>query len=184
MLIFLAFLWAQPTFGESQPNNYGEKLLFHGWSPDNLYIAYTLHRVQRPRRPKLPPRVRIRHLTRRVYRGHLGGMGPKSGPGLKDFAKKRGYLVHALGVTELEKNLFRLETPGTPTFLRFVAKEKLSWILFDDEGKLAGGTFPKPYVRFQCDAYLSPDRGIVLLAMHVNTGWYQDVFLETARLRH
>jgi hypothetical protein len=110
-------------------------------------------------------------------------MGPRSGKGLKAYAKKSGYVVHPLQVRALDNHRFQIETPGKPTFLKFVAKEKLSWVLYDEKGALAEGTLPKPYVRFQCEAYLSPNRRLVLVNMSVNTGWYQDVFMEAARLR-
>lgn len=162
---------------------YGERLIFRGWSPDDRYVAYTLDRVKRPRGKAGADRVRVRHLSRRVYRGHLASLGPVQGKRLLRLVRRAAYQTHRLATTQLSKNVWRVETPGGPATVRFEAKKEVTWSLSSSEGVLALGKFPKPYVRFEPQAFLSPSGEQILLVMHVNTGWYQDVFLEAARLK-
>jgi hypothetical protein len=163
-------------------NNYGEKFVFLGWSKDNLHVAYTLDRVKRPLGPKKPPRVRIRHLMRRVYRGHLGGMGPVHGARLKPYIRRQGYEIHPLPVASVKKHLWRIDTPSEPIYLKVEAKALLTWTLFSDLGTLVEGTLNQPYIRFEPQAYLSPNGKMVLLGMQVNTGWYEDAVIEAANI--
>ena len=193
LLIVLAFVLAYPTSLQAQGRattleraknkNYGERFIFRGWSPDNLYVAYTLDRVKRPIGPKKPPRIRIRHLTRRVYKGHLGGMGPIHGKRLKSYIERQGYSVHSLPVELVEKNLWRIDTPKMAVYLKVQAKKVLTWTLFSSEGELASGEMNKPYVRFEPQAYLSPNGKLILMSMQVHTGWYEDAIVQTARLK-
>ena len=186
-LLFLVSSPVQATPGAStleraKNKNFGEKFVFLGWSPDNLYVAYTLDRVKRPFGPKKPPRVRIRHLTRRVYKGHLGGMGPVHGKRLKTYIERQGYSIRPLTVEPVEKNLWRIDTPKAAVYLKVQAKKVLTWVLYSSEGELAQGTMNKPYIRFEPQAFLSPNGKMLLMAMQVNTGWYEDAIVQTARI--
>ena len=109
-------------------------------------------------------------------------MGPVHGKRLKPFIKRQGYQIHPLVVTPMEKNLWRIDTPATPVFLKVQAKKVLTWTLYSPEGQLAQGTMDKPYVRFEPQAFLSPNGKLLLMSMQVNTGWYEDAIVQTARL--
>ena len=190
ILLSLLFLAPSPALAKipesslerANNKNYGEQFIFLGWSPDNLYVAYTLDRVKRPLGPKKPPRVRIRHLMRRVYKGHLGGFGPIHGKRLKKYLKRKNYVIRPLSVEVVEKNLWRIETPKVAVFLKVQPKEKLTWTLFSSKENLAQGTMDQPYVRFEPQAYLSPNGKMMLMSMQVHTGWYEDAIVQTARL--
>jgi hypothetical protein len=173
---------AATSKSDARQKNYGEQFVFLGWSKDNLYVAYTLDRLKRPLGPKKPPRVRIRHLMRRVYRGHLGGMGPVHGSRLKPYIRRHGYEIHPLTVTSVKKHLWRIDTPSDPIHLKVEAKKLLTWTLFSDAGTLAEGTLNRPYIRFEPRAYLSPNGKMILLGMQVHTGWYEDAVIQTANL--
>jgi len=162
--------------------NFGEQFIFLGWSPDNLHVAYTLDRVKRPLGPKKPPRVRIRHIMRRVYRGHLGSLAPLHGKLLKRHTKRQGYVIKPLPVELLKKNLWRINTEEATVYLKVEAKKMLTWTLFSSDGDLAKGTMDQPYIRFEPRAYLSPNGKMLLLGMQVNTGWYEDAIVQTANI--
>jgi len=162
--------------------NFGERFIFLGWSPDNLHVAYTLDRVKRPIGPKKPPRVRIRHIMRRVYKGHLGSLSSIHGKRLKRHVKSRGYVIKPLAVESIKKNLWRIDTPKTTVYLKVEAKKMLTWTLFSSDGNLATGTLDQPYIRFEPQAYLSPNEKMLILGMQVNTGWYENAVVQTANI--
>ena len=180
----LAFASADSAALERVKNkDFGEKFTFLGWSPDSLYVAYTLDRVKRPLGPRKPPRVRIRHIMRRVYQGHLGSLNPLHGKRLLAHVKNKRFVNRRLRVEPLEKNRWHIETPSSPVFLRIDARKELTWTLSSSEGTLAEGTLRKPYIRFEPQAYLAPNGKMLLLAMQVNTGWYEDAVVQASFLK-
>lgn len=163
-----------------------QRLVFHGWSPDSRYIAYTRHHPPSSRAAsedgdavEAEDGWTMQRMHRLVKAGRVLGFGRMVGKDVETYAASEGYVA-----TRLEREVLG------PTTFRFGAGEEALTLEVEVARRLAfsvrrGGhvvfrhLFDRLYVGFEPELHPSPDGCQVLLVFHLDAGWEVDAAIFT-----
>lgn len=156
---------------------YGSTLVFHGWSTDSRYVAYTRTRHRPPtRKGGAAPPAEVQRMHRQVLRGVFAGFGSQVGGDVAGWAKARGYRgadpVPRQRVSPRE-TAFLLPGPRELT-LEVTVGDRIGWTLRDGDELIAEHVFDAIYVETDAELFVAPDRSQAVLVMHLSTGWVVD----------
>jgi len=147
----------------------GSEIVFHGWSLDSRYVAYT-----RFRRGKGPTQKEQQRLHRRVRDGHFTGFGTMVGGDVATHAKKHGYRVEPLSWRRTSDTALELDLGAARLDLALDVGRHHGWRLTYGGAVLAEHRFDRIYVGFQAELFVSPDKAQGVLVMHLDSGWDTD----------
>ncbi len=189
--LFFALLAGTPTVSAAPPGSppaadkpapaavrAGSEIVFHGWSPDSRYVAYT-----RARRGKGPTRKEQSRLHRRVLDGRFEGFGTMVGGDVAAHAEKHGYRVEPAPWRRTSETSLELGLGATHLDLEFDVGRHHGWRLIHEGVVLAEHRFDRIYVGFAAELFVSPDMAQGVLVMHLDSGWDTDAAAYPVDLR-
>lgn len=144
----------------------GSEIVFHGWSRDSKYVAYTRHRFIA--RPQQTERQRMH---RQVLGGEFTGFGTKVGGDVELHAQRSGYVVTPLPWRRTSETSLELRLGDRVLHLELDVGRNHGWRLREDERILASHRFDRIYVGFRAELYPSPDGRQAIVVMHLDSGW-------------
>jgi len=144
----------------------GSEIVFHGWSRDSGYVAYT-----RFRRGKGPADKEQQRLHRQVRDGRFEGFGTMVGGDVATHAQKHGYRVDPLPWRRTSETSLELSLGAAHLELEFDVGRHHGWRLLHDGVVLAEHRFDRIYVGFRAELFMSPDRSQGVVVMHLDSGW-------------
>ena len=158
---------------ETSPQRVGTTVVFHGWSPDGRYVAYT--RVQRPaapaRRGSRAGKPRVREIHRRIVDGRLAESGPAFGQDIASYAREHGYRPGGRPGVALDDRLVRFDVPEGSYVFDVQVGDKMYWELSFEGDVIVRRAFDQLYVDVQPELYPSPDRRQAIVVLHLDRGW-------------
>lgn len=144
----------------------GSEIVFHGWSRDSKYVAYTRHRfIARPQQ------VERQRMHRQVRGGAFTGFGTKVGGDVELHARQSGYIVTPLPWRRTSETELELRLGERVLHLELDVGRNHGWRLRDGERVLANHRFDRIYVGFRAELYPSPDGRQAIVVMHLDSGW-------------
>lgn len=179
LLAILALALVAPIAGvaAAPAPRYGSELVFHGWSTDSRYIAYTrTRRRPPPRKGADTPPPDVQRMHRQVLRGAFAGFGSQVGGDVAGWARTHGYTAadpmprDRVGPRE---TLFVLPGPRELT-LELTVGDRVGWALREGDEPIAEHVFDAIYVDSDAELFVAPDRSQAVLVMHLSTGWVVD----------
>lgn len=150
----------------SQVVRRGSEIIFHGWSRDSKYVAYTRHRFIA--RPEHTERQRMH---RQVLGGAFTGFGTKVGGDVELHAQRSGYVVTPLPWRRTSETTLELRFGERVLHLELDVGRNHGWRLRDGERIIANHRFDRIYVGFRAELYPSPDGRQAIVVMHLDSGW-------------
>lgn len=144
----------------------GSEIVFHGWSRDSKYVAYTRHRfIARPEQ------IERQRMHRQVLGGAFTGFGTKVGGDVELHAQRSGYVVTPLPWRRISETSLELRLGDRVLHLELDVGRNHGWRLRDGERILANHRFDRIYVGFRAEIYPSPDGRQAVVVMHLDSGW-------------
>jgi len=182
IVLSVACLWGavvlagplQAHAADSELAGEASRLVFHGWSTDSKWVAYTrlYPAVEHPGRDPKPAREQRMH--RRIRKGHFKGFGKMVGGDVEAFAAKRGYDPKACERTEVSPRRFSFACPTGVFALEVHIGRTLGFSVERDGALVFRHTFDRLYVGFDPALYPSPDGRQAFLTFHLDSGWDVD----------
>jgi hypothetical protein len=163
------------------PESSGARLVFHGWSPDSQWIAYSRFHPPSPRDAEASAREQRMH--RRVRDGRFDGFGKMVGGDVAAFAAERAYRAEPLPRRVEGPRRFVFGAGAVELTLTIEVGRGLGFSLADGGRVIYRHTFDRLYVRFDPELYPSPDGQQALLVFHLDSGWDIDAAVFPLRLR-
>ena len=147
----------------------GSEIVFHGWSHDSKYVAYTRLRFG----PKATVLERQR-MHRQVRGGDFTGFGKMVGGDVEGHARRSGYVATPLPWRRLSETALELVWGQRRLLLELDVGREHGWRLWHDRRLLASHRFDRIYVGFHAEMYPSPNGRQAIVVMHLESGWDVD----------
>lgn len=144
----------------------GSEIVFHGWSRDSKYVAYTRHRFASKGSASEHQRMH-----RQVRNGEFTGFGTMVGGDVEAHARRLDYAVTPLPWRRLSETTLELQWGLRRLLLELDVGREHGWRLFCEGQLLARHLFDRIYVGFRADVYPSPNGRQALVVMHLDSGW-------------
>lgn len=159
-----------------------QRLVFHGWSGDSRWVAYTRTHtpVVAPGQPPAEPRVQRMH--RRIRDGRFDGFGKMVGGDVETFAKDHGYRVEPAVLAQQSPHHFTFNHRDIIYTLDVDIGRTLGFTLKRADTVIFRHTFDRLYVGFEPELHPSPDHSQALLVFHLDSGWDSDAAVFPLRL--
>lgn len=157
----------------------GSEIVFHGWSRDSKYVAYTRHRfIVRPEH------IERQRMHRQVLGGAFTGFGTKVGGDVELHAQRSGYVVAPLPWRRTSETALELRFGERLLHLEMDVGRNHGWRLREGERIIANHRFDRIYVGFRAELYPSPDGRQAIVVMHLDSGWDIDAAAWPVELAH
>ena len=157
----------------------GSEIVFHGWSRDSKYVAYTRHRfIARPRHTE------FQRMHRQVLGGQFTGFGTKVGGDVELHAQRSGYVATPLPWRRTSETSLELQLGARVLQLELDVGRNHGWRLREGEHILAEHRFDRIYVGFRAELFPSPDSRQAIVVMHLDSGWDVDAAAWPVALTH
>lgn len=144
----------------------GSEIVFHGWSRDSKYVAYTRHRfIARPEH------IERQRMHRQVLGGAFTGFGTKVGGDVELHAQRSRYVVAPLPWRRTSETSLELRFGERLFHLELDVGRNHGWRLREGERIMAHHRFDRIYVGFRAELYPSPDGRQAIVVMHLDSGW-------------
>lgn len=144
----------------------GSEIVFHGWSRDSKYVAYTRHRFG-----ARPEHIERQRMHRQVLGGAFTGFGTMVGGDVELHAQRSNYVVAPLPWRRTSETALELRFGERVLHLELDVGRNHGWRLRDGERVIANHRFDRIYVGFRAELYPSPDGRQAIVVMHLDSGW-------------
>lgn len=165
--------WVSPhgAPGPEVTSTLGTRVVFHGWSPDGRFVAYTRVKTLRPRRAGQPPRVSTRPSHRKVAGDRLTAGAPAFGRDLAAWSRAHQYRDEPAARSRVDDRTTTFTAPEGAYEFRVEVADRLYWELTYQGASLVRRPFDTLYVAVDAHLHLAPDRAHAVLVLHLDTGW-------------